>query len=139
MFFLISEVYRPKTEDVRLMDYRRQLLQNDDSSQRDENLNFNEFQDRLEQSLWPWAYPSPALAPYNPNVMPFGYPCVPNPPLWIPSTCIEPSPIRYSLAPSFQGLDFQHNLPWQQLPQHQGKDLVCPNIDLFSQFWVNSI
>lgn len=113
---------RNKTEDVKLMDYRRQLLQNDGG----EDESFNEFQDRLEQNLWPWAYPTPPFPPYNPNVVPFGYPYVSNPPLWFPSAgCVEPSPARYNLTQPFQAADFQHNLPWPQLAatQHQGKDL----------------
>ena len=116
---------RNKTEDERLMDYRRQLL-NKDNNNMDGNQMPRGFQERLEQACWPWPYPNVALPPYN--TIPIGYPTwPPNPHYWFPnSTSYMPETTANAYMPgqAFPSMEYQpnfSNFPWPMLPPQPGK------------------
>jgi hypothetical protein len=110
---------RSKTEDERLMDYRRQLLNKDDNMAG--NQNTRELQERVEQACWPWPYPNLPLPPYN--TIPIGYPTwPPSPQYWYPnSTSYMPETATNPYMPGFSGMEYPANFPWPMLPHQQGK------------------
>ena len=116
---------RNKTEDERLMDYRRQLLNKDNNM----DANQREFQERLEQACWPWPYPNMTLPPYN--TIPIGYPTwPPNPPFWFPNSpsyMPETATAPYMPTQAFPGMDYHsvNNFPWPMFPHQPGKKYYC--------------
>ena len=116
---------RNKTEDERLMDYRRQLLNTDNNTSG--NQNSRDVQERLEQACWQWPYVYPNLPSPPYNTIPIGYPTwPPSPQYWFPipnttSLMPETTTSQYIQPQAFPGMEYQANLPWAMLPHPQGK------------------
>ena len=110
-----------KTEDKRLMDYRRHLLNNDNNM--GGNQNSRPFQERLEQACWslPYQYTNLPLLQYD--TIPIGYPSYPpSPHFWFPNlTSHMPHTAINPYIQSFSGIENPANIPGPTSPPQQGK------------------
>ena len=107
-----------KTEDERLMDYRRQLIDNSKPDRQQQACWPTTSMDRQQQACWPWSPNYFSLPPYN--TVPIGYPTWLSTPNW---TSYMPDTATNPYMQGFSGMEYPANLPWPitMLPHQQGK------------------
>ena len=111
-----------QTEDERLMDYRRQLIDNNKPEREQQQACWpTASMDRQQQACWPWGPNYFSLPPYN--TVPIGYPTWLSTPNW---TSYMPDTATNPYMQGFSGMEYPTNLPWPitMLPHQQGKNFA---------------